>query len=230
MTAAGAATPATGADDRPRVLLVDDSEVVRRGLALVLESVLGMDVVECSAAEEAVARAALGDVDVALVDARMPGRDGIWALARMREQQPDAPVVIISTFDTAEYVQAALEGGAAGYILKEATTQQLKDALETALGRRGVYLHPVVAAGVIRQARPSSNGAPDRLTPREQDVLDLLSGGETNEDIANRLFLAEKTVKTHLSSIFRKLHVSNRTQAATKALREGLVSRAGGTA
>lgn len=204
------------------VLLVDDHAVVREGLRLLLETVLKMSVVEASSGPEAVSHAAAQHVDVVLLDARMPDHDGIWTLKELRAAHPQVPVLMLSTYDTEEYVDQALANGASGYLLKESSSQQLFEAIDTALSGRGVYLHPNVAQRVLSRGR----GEPKEtsgLSERELDVLQLLARGSTNDEIAEGLFISEKTVKSHLSSIFRKLRVTNRTQAASKAIREKLV-------
>jgi NarL family two-component system response regulator LiaR len=205
------------------ILLVDDHDVVRQGIRLIIETRLRHEVVEASSAEESLQAVRSHALDLVLMDARMPEHDGIWALRRIREVQPDLPVLILSTYDTEEYVEGSLEAGAAGYLLKEATTQQLAEAIETALSGKGVYLHPAVAQRMLHRGR---QGGRTLLSDREIDVLRLVVEGATNEQIAGRLFVSEKTVKTHLSNIFRKLEVANRTQAAAKAIRERLVRQA----
>jgi DNA-binding NarL/FixJ family response regulator len=204
------------------ILLVDDHDVVRQGLRLLIESRLGFRVVEAGAATEALAAVEQEPVDLVLLDARMPERDGIWALRRLRDAHPELPVLVLSTYDTEDYVDAALEAGASGYVLKEASTAQLGEAITTALSGKGVYLYPAVAQRVLARRR-AGQPTGDGLSERELEVLRLLSEGATNEEIAGALFLSEKTVKSHLSSIFRKLDVSNRTQAAAKAIRDRLV-------
>ena len=212
------------------ILLVDDHDVVRQGLRLLIETRLGFRVIEASSAQEALAAARGDAVDLVLLDARMPEHDGIWALQRLREAHPNLPVLVLSTYDTEDYVEGALEAGASGYVLKEASTTQLGEAIETALSGRGVYLYPAVAQRVLARSHRPAGGGEEGLSERELQVLALLSEGATNEEIAGRLFLSEKTVKSHLSSIFRKLAVTNRTQAAAKAIRDRLVPRRVGTA
>jgi DNA-binding NarL/FixJ family response regulator len=205
------------------ILLVDDHDVVRQGLRLLIETRLEYAVVEAASADEALAVVEGERVDLVLLDARMPEHDGIWALRRLREAHPEIPVLVLSTYDTEDYVENALDAGASGYVLKEATTAQLGEAIETALSNKGVYLYPAVAQRVLARNRRGSQGSEDALSDRELDVLRLLSEGATNEEIAGRLFLSEKTVKSHLSSIFRKLEVTNRTQAAARAIRDRMV-------
>jgi DNA-binding NarL/FixJ family response regulator len=213
-----------GADGAKRVaLLVDDHSVVREGIRLLLETLLGLEVIQAGSGPEAVTLATAKHVDVVLLDARMPDHDGVWTLKELKKIKPDLPVLMLSTYDTEEYVDNALAAGAAGYLLKEANSQQLSEAIETALSGRGVYLHPAVAQRVLARRQQQSERVANPLSRRELEVLQLLAAGATNDDIAKALFLSEKTVKSHLSSIFRKLAVTNRTQAAAKAIRENMV-------
>ena len=213
---------AAAPDNGRLILLVDDHDVVRQGLRLLIETRLNYRVVEAASADEALAVVDREPVDLVLLDARMPEHDGIWALRRLRDAHPELPVLVLSTYDTEDYVESALEAGASGYVLKEATTAQLGEAIETAFSNKGVYLYPAVAQRVLARNRRGP-GSEDMLSERELEVLRLLAEGATNEEIAGTLFLSEKTVKSHLSSIFRKLAVSNRTQAAARAIRDRLV-------
>lgn len=202
------------------VLLADDQHVVRGALRLLLENAFGFEVVEAATGEGAVARALSENLDLALLDVQMPGMDGITALRRIRESKPDLPVVMLSGYEELSYASDALDAGANGYVLKGATAAQLKEAIDAALDGQGTYVHPSIARGLL--ARPARIEGPT-LTEREREVLGRLVRGATNEEIAALLFVSEKTVKSHLSSVFRKLGVSNRTQAVAKAMREGLV-------
>lgn len=204
-----------------RVLLVDDHEVVRNGLRLLLETVLGFAVAEAGSGPEALTRAVEHRPDVVLLDARMPEHDGIWTLRALRQAHPDLPVIMLSTYDSSDYVEGAIAHGAAGYLLKDASSDQLLEAIRTATTDAGLYLHPQVAQRLV--GRNAGVVAQPDLSAREQDVLVALVAGHSTDDIGARLHLAPTTVKTHLTSIFRKLGVANRTQAVAKALREGLV-------
>jgi two-component system, NarL family, response regulator YdfI len=214
--------PTSEADgDELVALIVDDHALVRSGLRLLLESSFGARVHEADGHGAALRTLAERSIDVALLDLRMPDVDGLETLASIRNAHPDIPVVMLSAYADTEEVRAALDGGAAGFVLKEATREQLREAIVIAIEGRGVYVHPVAAKALLGQ-REVEHG--EHLTERELDVLTLLAEGETNDTIAKRLHLTEKTVKSHLSAIFRKLGVSNRTQAATRALRDGLLS------
>jgi DNA-binding NarL/FixJ family response regulator len=173
-------------------------------------------------AEEAVAWAKDPSVQLVLLDVRLGERDGLWALEQIRKVRSDLPVVMLSTFADAEFVQGAIELGANGYVLKEASTAQLAEAISIAMSGRGLYLHPGVTLALARP-RGGVRESFD-LSGRELAILELLAEGETNEKIAGALYLSEKTIKSHLSSIFRKLGVTNRTQAALKAIREHVVT------
>jgi DNA-binding NarL/FixJ family response regulator len=215
-----------------KVLLVDDHTLVRRGLAQLLATRLdGAEVSEASDAEEASAILKSTPHDVALVDVRMPGRDGLELLREIRSTWPDLPVIMLSSYDNGEYVKAALAEGASGYLLKDTTPEDLAQAILVALSGSGNVLSPRAVRnlfeGPIR--RDEANGQDGRppdvgLTKRESDVLRLLSGGASNREISRHLFLSEKTVKAHLAAVFRKLGVTNRTQAAMAAVAMGMSS------
>ena len=200
-------------------LLVDDYELFRAAVRLLIESVLGHRVFEADGAAEALEIVATKPIDVVLLDVRMPEKDGLWTLDQIRELRPELPVVMLSHFDDPQDVRGSLDHGAAGYVVKGASVQQLSEAIDTALKGRGVYVHPMAAERLVGIQQTPTH---EQLTERELDVLRLVVEGATNEQIAAGLCVTEKTVKTHLSAIFRKLSVSNRTQAATKAVRIGL--------
>lgn len=204
----------------PRVLLVDDHAVVRLGLRYVLEEQLGFDVLECGEAKQAAALAVGGGFDLVVLDVHLGEPDGLWVLERIRESMPDLPVLMISTFADPERVQGSIDRGVNGYLMKEASPSQLQEAVEIALGHRGLYLHPTAAEAVRKRPAPASTG---QLSERELEVLRLVAIGRTNAQIGATLFCSEKTVKARLTSVLRKLGLHNRTQAAAWALREGLV-------
>lgn len=211
-----------------RVALIDDQALVRQGIAGLL-AVAGIEVV----GEAADGRAALDLIaatspDVVLLDMRMPRFDGIWTLERMREKQIDTPVLVLTTFDDDLLVLDALRAGARGYLLKDVTLAQLTDAVRT-LARGGTLFAPAVTDRLLRAIRsgaPSIADAPpaQELTSRELDVLRLAASGYGNRQIAEALFLAEGTVKNHLSSILTKLGARDRTSAVLRALQDGILT------
>lgn len=206
-----------------RVLLVDDQQLLRRGLAMLLSTADGIDVVG-QAADGAEALAVLGrDLpDVVLTDARMPGVDGVELAERCRQRWPDLPVLILTTFDDEELVRGALAAGAAGFLLKDTSTDALADALR-AVAEGGMVIDPRVAR--IAMSRDRGRTAPDPLavlTRAERQVAELVADGRTNAEIAAELVLAEGSVKNHVSALLRKLDQRDRTGLALalyKALR-----------
>jgi DNA-binding NarL/FixJ family response regulator len=213
-----------------KILIVDDHALVRRGMGhVVRESFPDAEVVE--AGDSASALSAMRDgIDVALVDVRMPDADGLELLHEMKATWGDVPVIMLTSFDHAHYVRRALAEGAAGYMLKDATPEDLEQAIKVALSGGGNVLSPKVIQNLFESVDPNhapGNGdAPHRptssLTQRETDILALLAEGKSNRDISRALFLSEKTVKAHLAAIFRKLNVTNRTQAAMAAVSMGI--------
>jgi DNA-binding NarL/FixJ family response regulator len=203
--------------ERIRVLVVDDHPVVRQGLRTFLDLQDDMTVVgEAGDGESAVAVAADTAPDVVLLDLRMPGADGVATLRAMRERGLPARVLVVTSFSEPSAVVPAMRAGAAGYVYKDVDPPALAAAIR-AVHAGHVLMHPDVA-GVL-----ASGGAPDRLTPRERQVLAQVAAGRSNREIARALSVSEKTVKTHVSAIFGKLGVADRTQAALHAVRAGLV-------
>jgi DNA-binding NarL/FixJ family response regulator len=212
-----------------KVLIVDDHALVRRGMAhVVRECFAEAEVVEAGNAADAVAvMSSTKGVDIALVDVRMPDADGLELLHDIKERWPDVPVIMLTSFDHAHYVRRALAEGAAGYMLKDATPDDLEQAIKVAISGGGNVLSPRVIQNLFESVDGGDNGgAPPRatgsLTARETDILALLAEGRSNRDISRALFLSEKTVKAHLAAIFRKLGVTNRTQAAIAAMSMGI--------
>ena len=212
-----------------KILIVDDHALVRRGLNYVVkEGFPDAEVVE--AESSAVALQALrdgGDADLALVDVRMPDLDGLELLRAIKAEWEELPVIMLSTYDNAPYVRRALADGAAGYLLKDATPEDLAQAIKVAISGSGNVLSPRVIQNLFDdQEHGGTNGTGRRneysLTQRENDILALLSEGRSNREIAQHLYLSEKTVKAHLAAIFRKLGVTNRTQAAMVAVQMGV--------
>ena len=214
-----------------RVLLVDDQSLFREALATLLGVRADIDVVgEAGNGDEALAQVARLRPDVVLMDLRMPVLDGIAATRRLRVEQPGVRVIALTTFDDDEDVFAALRAGAVGYLLKDVSSARLVEAV-LAAARGESVLQPSVAAKVVaRFAELPAGDAPPRpqplvmpLSARELDVLRLLADGRTNREIATELFLAEGTVKNHVTNVLAKLNARDRTQAALRAHALGLL-------
>jgi DNA-binding NarL/FixJ family response regulator len=218
----------SGRGDRTRVVVVDDQTLVRQGIRTLLD-MAGIEVVgEADDGEAALAAIDATRPDVVLLDLRMPRRDGIWVLRRLRERGADVPVLVLTTFDDDTLVLDALRAGARGYLLKDVTLEQLTRAVET-LAAGGTLIAVSITDRLLRAIRsaPSPVGvsAPpaQELTERELDVLRLVAEGYTNREIAGLLFLAEGTVKNHVSAILLKLGARDRTNAVLRALHEGVL-------
>jgi NarL family two-component system response regulator LiaR len=222
--------------DKIRVLIVDDHAMVRQGLRTFLElqdtSALPIEVVgEAVNGVEAVELARRTQPDIVLLDLVMPEMDGIQATPKIVECSPRSRVIILTSFGEEDKVFPAIRAGAQGYLLKDIPPAELVQAVcEMYLGK--VQLHPEVAKKLIsavaakEEPRPShvATQSNDGLTDREQEVLHLIADGRNNREIAERLVISEKTVKTHVSNILSKLHLDDRTQAAIYALRHGLAA------
>jgi two-component system, NarL family, response regulator LiaR len=210
------------------VLLVDDHEMVRRGVRAFLETQPDISVVaEAGSGEEAVGLAAEHAPDVALMDLIMPGMDGVEATRRLTSQSPRTRVVMLTSYHDDEHVFPAIRAGALSYVLKEIGPGELADAVRKAAVGEAV-LHPRVAARVVRELHGARRDEPNafrELSDRELEVLKLIADGLTNAEIADRLYVSEKTVKSHVSNILGKLHLADRTQAAVYAWRQGVVRR-----
>jgi DNA-binding NarL/FixJ family response regulator len=208
--------------DAIRVLVVDDHGVVREGLRTFLLLQVGIEVVgEATDGSEAVAAAAQLEPDVVLMDLVMPVLDGVEAMRRIREARPQTRVIVLTSFTDDDKLLAAVRAGAAGYLLKTAPPQEVVRAIRAAHAGDAV-LDPS-AAGRLLEALAGPR-EPQPLTPREREVLTLLSRGMTNKRIAGELGVSEKTVKTHVGRILSKLGVTDRTQAALYAVRAGLIA------
>jgi DNA-binding NarL/FixJ family response regulator len=211
-----------------RILIVDDHALVRRGMNYVVkEGFPDADVIEAESSAAALeAMRTSAKVDLALVDVRMPDLDGLELLKALKVEWEDMPVIMLSTYENAPYVKRALADGAAGYLLKDATPEDLTQAINVAMSGSGNVLSPRVIQNLFedQESSTSSNGRRSEysLTQREHDILALLAEGRSNREIAGRLYLSEKTVKAHLAAIFRKLGVTNRTQAAMMAVQMGV--------
>jgi len=214
---------------RIRILLVDDQAMFREGLRTLLTTQPDFEVVgEAAHGEEALRLCPTARPDVVLMDLRMPVLDGVAATRRLRAAHPEARVIVLTTFDDDEDIFEGLRAGALGYLLKDAGSTKLFEAVRAA-ARGESFLQPSVAAKVVAEFTRLAGRAPapselvEPLSDRELEVLRWVAQGASNKEIAAALFIAEGTVKNHLTSIFNKLSVRDRTQAALKARELGLL-------
>lgn len=205
-----------------RVYLLDDHEMVRMGLRKLLESAGDIEVIgEAGTAATAIARIPALRPDVAILDARLPDGNGIEVCRQIRSAEPSVKAIILTSFDDDEALFAAIMAGAAGYILKQVTSQDLLSAVRH-VAAGGSLLDPSVTARVMERLREGASHEPEELknlTAQERRILELVAEGLTNRQIGERLFLAEKTVKNYMSNVLAKLGLVSRTQAAVFATR-----------
>jgi DNA-binding NarL/FixJ family response regulator len=208
-----------------RVLVVDDEALIRTGFQHILNAAGDIEVVAAVSGRQAVAEVGRLHPDIVLLDIRMPDVDGLTVLERIRALPSPPVVAMLTTFDTDEYVAAALRMGAAGFLLKDTDPEHLALQVRT-LAADGVVLSPKVTSTVVDgylAGRSRSGGPVDRLSAREREILVLLADGLSNGEIAARLYLGVGTVKDHVSAILTKLGVNGRVQAALAAERAGLL-------
>ncbi|GAB1422136.1 response regulator transcription factor [Anaerolineales bacterium] len=204
-----------------KILLVEDHQILRQGTKLYLES-MGIEVIgEAGNGREAVELARSLKPDVIVMDIRLPELTGIEATRRIRHEQPEIRILILTAYDEAAYVHALLDAGADGFILKTAELSELLKAIhEVGTGRK------VFPAEALERAREHLNDSPaaiEELTERELEVLSQASQGKTNKEIGKLLFISDRTVQGHLKNIYQKLRVNTRTEAVAVALQNGLI-------
>ncbi len=207
-----------------RILIVDDHAIVREGQRALVETEPGMTLVgEATNGEEAIELARILNPDVIFMDLFMPGVDGIEATEAIKAENPQARILVLTSFAEDEKVFRAVKAGASGYLLKDATPDEILTAVRQVY-RGEPAMNPTIANKLMRELQRESNLPPteEPLTERELDILKLVAQGLSNQEIAEELVISERTVRTHVSNILSKLHLANRTQVALYALREGL--------
>lgn len=213
-----------------RVLVVDDHRLVRKGLMSLLKTAAEIEIVgEAENGEVALERAQALQPDVVLLDLSMPVADGLSAIPALKKLKPAPGILVLTSFSEDERVFAAVRAGALGYVLKDCSPDDLIDAIKT-VSRGQPSLSSDVAQKLVRQVHRASTPAPrpdEPLSDREIEVLKLVAVGLSNNEIAERLAISERTVGAHISRILDKLGLANRTQAALYAMREGLVTQPG---
>jgi DNA-binding NarL/FixJ family response regulator len=223
-------------DETKRLVLADDHHLLRRGFRSLLSGEPGLEVVgEASTGLEAIELCRRLVPDLILMDVRMPEMDGITATRRIKDEQPGVSVLMVTMHENPDYLLEALDAGAAGYVLKDAPAERLINAVHRTLDGESP-LNQELATRLLRQLAEEKQDTPshtpprhyepleDALTPRETEVLELLTTGQTNQQIAQTLTISKGTAKVHVERIIRKLEVSDRTQAAVRALQLGFTS------
>ncbi len=204
-----------------RIVIADDHPIVREGIRTLLATEPGMLCVgEASDGAAAVALYREPRPDVVLIDLIMPNQDGISAIREIKSIDPLARILVLTSFLQDEKLFPAIKAGALGYLLKDSSPQELLSAIRQ-VARGGLSLHPLVARQVIQElGEPSKGPVTEPLSDREEEVLQLLADGRSNQEIADQLAISERTVRNHVGSILAKLHLANRTQAALYAVRK----------
>lgn len=215
--------------EKIKILLVDDHTVVRLGLRSYFATTPDIEVIgEASNGAQAITLAQELMPDVVLMDLLMPGMDGIEATRQIKAKLPSTEVIVLTSYHEDENIFPAIRAGALSYLLKDIDPDELSDAIRLA-ARKEAVLNPRVASRLMQEVRggrrADSYNPLNELTEREMEVLQEIASGKSNADIATTLFISEKTVKTHISNILSKLHLSDRTQAAVLAWQRGVVKR-----
>ena len=209
-----------------RIFIADDHAIVREGLRALLATEPGLELVgEANDGLQAVSKVQALKPDVILLDMVMPQMDGLEAIVEIRKNWSEAKIIVLTSFSDDEKVFSAIRNGALGYLLKESSPQDLLQAIHSVARGEG-FLSPSIASKVMREINqlPKLPPTKDPLTEREVEILQLVAQGLTNDEIAEKLVVSEKTVRTHVSHILAKLQLANRTLAALYALKEGLAS------
>jgi len=212
--------------DSIKVIIVDDHQLIREGLRKILAFDTGISVAaEAGDGEQAVQLAGEYNPQVMLMDINLPLINGVEASKRIKRLYPQIGIVVLTIHDDQQYVAEALKTGIEGYVLKDVGADQLIEAVKI-VAKGGSYLDPGIASKVLNSFQQASRRqeTADRLTSREMEVLKLIAAGRSNKEIASELYISEKTVKNHLTKVFRKIEVEDRTQAAVYAIKQGLIN------
>jgi len=208
-----------------KILIADDHPVVREGLIAMLSREVDFDVVgEAKDGVEAVNKTKELSPDVVLIDLRMPEMDGVEAMRQIKSMMPDVKFIILTTYSDDEYIFSGIEAGARAYLLKDAPREDLFKAIR-AVYRGESLIQPVVASKLLDRFSELSRRTPsgEELSGRELEILGLMAKGAANKEISAQLNIAQSTVKTHITNIFQKLGVNDRTEAVTQALKKGII-------
>ena len=208
-----------------RIVIADDHPVVRQGLATVLGQEEGLEVVgQAANGLEAVDQARKLQPDIILMDLQMPEMDGVEAIQKIKMESSDIGIIILTTFDTDDYIFRGIEAGARGYLLKDATPEEVLKAIHT-VHQGESLIEPRVASRLLDRLGQLSHPPPPEsaLSHREIEVLQVMSTGAANKEIASQLLIGQSTVKTHIVRIFNKLNVSGRTEAVAEGVRKGII-------
>jgi NarL family two-component system response regulator LiaR len=205
-----------------KLVIVDDHRVVRSGVKALIETEPGLEVIgEAGDGREAVTKVKAQQPDVVLMDLVMPEMDGVEATNEITKLSPAPEILILTSFSEEERIIQAIKAGASGYLIKDASPDELVQAIEDVYHGEST-LDPKVAGTVLRSVQKEPEDSAEELTDREIEVLELLAEGLPNEDIAEKLYISERTVRSHVSNILGKLDLANRTQAALYAVRNGI--------
>ena len=209
-------------EDKIRLMVVDDHRVVRSGVKALIETEEDLEVIgEATDGREAVTKAKAMAPDLVLMDLVMPEMDGVEATRRITKEGVDLEILILTSFSEEERIIQAIKAGASGYLIKDASPKELVSAIKDTY-RGESTLDPKVAGTVLRSMQEENDQPAEELTEREIEVLELIAEGLPNDDIANELYISERTVRSHVSNILGKLNMQNRTQAALYAVRQGI--------
>lgn len=211
--------------EKIKVLIVDDHQIVREGLSSVLKFENDIEIVgEAVDGRDAIEKFEKLNPHLILMDMQMPGMSGVQAIQRIKEKNPEVKIIILTVYEDEEFIYEGIKAGARGYLLKDVTSEKLSETIRK-VNRGESLIEPILATKVLdkfselaRREEPKHN-----LTPRELEILMILAEGKSNKEIAADLFISEKTVKTHITHIFEKLAVRDRTEAVMNALKRGII-------